>query len=285
MPNRVAASLLCVVMSGCTGLVSESDAGLVLPDAGEVTDASVEVDAGTPDAGAPDAGPPCSVGDWCEDFETGGDAGWTSRVEEDAGLFLAEPPPGSLTPGHALRVEVERGRATMQLAPDRFFPSDAGYHVFGRALFFGERMPADTESKRHGWVTLEGTSPMHGSYSQVGFRHDSGRSPFGNFFVLTPWQDCWAIGQTGAQPTPVGRWFCYEWEFDAIGNALRMWQDGMLMVDVAGTGSGCTDGMASRPWVLPARPSVGIGLYTYDEVSLRAWVDDVVLSSSRVGCQ
>ncbi len=80
MPSRVAASLLCVVMSGCTGLVSESDAGLALPDASEVTDASVEVDAGAPDAGAPDAGPPCSVGNWCEDFETGGDAGWTSRV-------------------------------------------------------------------------------------------------------------------------------------------------------------------------------------------------------------
>lgn len=283
--------VLCVVVCGCTGLVGESDAGLTFPDAGGVIDAGEQADAGDApdaaielDAGTPDAGPSCAAGNWCEDFESGGDAGWTARVDEDAGLWLAAPPPGSLTPGNALRIEVERGRATMQVAPARFFVPDAGYHVFGRALFFGERMPGDAESKRHGWVTLEGTSPMHGSYSQVGFRHDSGRSPFGNFFVINPWQDCWASGQPAAQATPVGRWFCYEWEFDSTGAALRMWQDGVLMVDVTGTGSGCTDGMASRPWVLPAAPSVGIGLYTYDVVSLRAWVDDVVLSSARIGC-
>lgn len=283
--NHLARGLLCVaLLDGCVGFIGESDAGV--EDSGVVDGGAVdagEVDAGAPDAGTFDAGPVCRAGAWCENFETN-DAGWNSQVSDDGGLRIDVPPSGSLSPGHALRVEVERGRALMQLAPDQFF-ADGGYHVFGRALFFGERMPADTESRRHGWVTLEGTSPMHGTYSQVGFRHDSGRTPYANFFVINPWQDCWASGQAMAKPTPVGRWFCYEWEFDASGAALRMWQDGELQVETVGIGSGCTDGMATRPWVMPLNPTMGIGLYTYDEVSLRAWVDDVVISQTRVGCE
>ena len=276
--------LFAITLWGCTGLVGDPglDAGDVAPgvDAGAL-DASI--DAGPEDAGvSSDAGPPCPPGAWCEDFERA-DAGWSPQVTDDGGLFIAVPPAGSKTPDHALRIEVEHGRATMQLAPPQLF-ADAGYHVFGRARFYGERMPLETESRRHGWVTLEGLSPQHGTYSQVGFRHDSGRSPFANFFVLNPWQDCWASGLAAAAPTPVGRWFCYEWEFDATASALRLWQDGALMVETVGTGSGCTDGDATRPWVLPAQPSLGIGLYTYDDVSLRAWVDDVVVSPSRVGC-
>ncbi|PZR15490.1 MAG: hypothetical protein DI536_08560 [Archangium gephyra] len=277
-----------VVLQGCVGLISE-----VPPDAGE-PDASVW-DAGLHDAGdddddddagvdaGVDAGRACPPRAWCENFE-GDDAGWRPQLSDDGGLFTAVPPAGSRSPGRALRVELERGRATLQVAPAQFFTPDAGYHVFGRALFFGERMPGDAESRRHGWVTLEGLSPMHGTYSQVGFRHDSGRTPFANFFVINPWQDCWGSGQPAARATPVGRWFCYEWEFDSAAGALRMWQDGELQVEAVGMGSGCTDGMATRPWVLPAQPSLGIGLYTYDDVSLRAWVDDVVLAETRVGC-
>jgi hypothetical protein len=258
------------------------DAGA--PDA-SVMDASV--DGGeSPDAGAVDAGlPGCAPTDWCEDFEgPAADAGWFTEVTDDGGARVAAPPAGSSSPSRALRVEVERGRALLRLThPERFF-GDAGYHVFGRALVFGERLPAETENRRHGFVTLEGVSPAHRSYSQVGFRHDGGRRAFANFFVLTPWQDCWA-SSAAATPTPVGRWFCLEWEFDAAGRALRLWQDGALQVEAVGVGSGCTDGVATRPWVLPERPSLGLGLYTYDDVSLRAWVDDVVVSPARVGCR
>jgi hypothetical protein len=100
-----------------------------------------------------------------------------------------------------------------------------------------------------------------------------------------PNTDCYQ--HAGGKPVPVGRWACAEWYFDGQNNQMRFWLDGAELSDleIDGTGEGCVAQDPGYTWVAPTFSRIDVGWESYqadDERSI--WIDDVVISSSQVGC-
>jgi hypothetical protein len=101
----------------------------------------------------------------------------------------------------------------------------------------------------------------------------------------TPGSDCWkhASGET----LPTGAFVCVEWHFDGPNNAMHYFQDGRAITgaSVTGTGEGCVNAAANFEWTAPTFETLDLGWEAYQTDQPRtAWIDDVVLSTTRVGC-
>ncbi|MBX7101617.1 MAG: hypothetical protein K1X89_28140, partial [Myxococcaceae bacterium] len=267
-----------------------SDSGV--PDAGGS-------DGGTPDAGPSDAGPrdagasdagPCNGALLCETFEswpqgavTGPQRGWTPR-QTHASLQVA---PGPGDGGLALRVDLP-GQAdsdgTIALPLTGLFPTK-GYHLFARVWLYGEQLPSTATYARHGFVSVEGTNPGTTDSAHVATRHDQGRQPYFNYFVNPPFIDC-ACCATPTPPLPVQEWVCYELELDDATSSAKLYFDGGAtpVTQMSMKGTFCGDGNTQRVWAFPTLGSLRLGIYAFDAAPLRVWLDDVAVSSTRVGC-
>ena len=83
-------------------------------------------------------------------------------------------------------------------------------------------------------------------------------------------------------------WICWEFEIDKTGGAGKVtphiWQDGrQLSLSVAGS---ATHGMTSPSWDPISIEVLVLGLdgFQVDPVRADFWIDDLVVSSQRVGC-
>jgi hypothetical protein len=105
--------------------------------------------------------------------------------------------------------------------------------------------------------------------------------------------DCAVAAPT--QTIAAGRWVCWEWEFDGTADTARLWIDSQPMneIDAIGSGKQCQGpGFMGRKMVPNYRwesPQVFdklmIGWEQYqDTPAQELWIDDVVVSSARVGC-
>jgi hypothetical protein len=92
-----------------------------------------------------------------------------------------------------------------------------------------------------------------------------------------------------------GAWKCWEWEFDGPNGTAHLWIDGVAMneVDAVGHGSRCQgpgfNGVPMTPdypWDGPTMfDKLIIGWEQYqDNPAEEVWIDDVVISSQRIGC-
>jgi hypothetical protein len=78
-----------------------------------------------------------------------------------------------------------------------------------------------------------------------------------------------------------------EWQFDGPNDAMNLWLDGRAIpgASVTGTGEGCVNAAANFEWTAPTFQTLDLGWEAYQTDTLRtAWIDDVVLSTTRVGC-
>jgi len=135
----------------------------------------------------------------------------------------------------------------------------------------------------HSAYRLGGQHPiMNGSTfagSQLMANYETPDSYSGN----GPGSDCWRHASGVVLPT--ARWSCVEWSYDGPNNAITMWLDGTQVLSVRDTGDGCVNQMASYPWTAPAFDTLRLGWESYQTDGARTlWLDDVAISTERVGC-
>lgn len=100
-----------------------------------------------------------------------------------------------------------------------------------------------------------------------------------------PQTDCY--DHADSKVVPVGRWACAEWFFDGPNAQMRFWLDGTELTDIGidGTGEGCVAPPMDQTWVAPTFSRINVGWESYQTDEERSiWIDDVVISSTQVGC-
>ena len=153
------------------------------------------------------------------------------------------------------------------------------------------------------WTFLEGSGLIAGQSYHALYRY-GGQHPVmnGSTFVGSqlmanyetpdsyggtgPSSDCWM--HANKVVVPVAKWSCVEWQFDGPNNTMRFWLDGAAVdsLTVTGTGSGLRE-PAARPTPGPRPPSIGstsAGSRTSRTRARTIWIDDVVISKTKVGC-
>jgi hypothetical protein len=176
----------------------------------------------------------------------------------------------------------------------------AGNAFFGRVMMWLTSSPTATNPAVH-WTIIEGSGLVPGQTYHSAYRL-GGQHPItgGNQLMANyetpdsyngngPATDCWhhATGKV----VPVARWSCFEWQYDGPNNALTLWVDGSEMLNVRGMGNtangdGCGNSQpATYPWTAPTFDTIRVGWDSYQADSERTlWLDDVAISSTRVGC-
>jgi hypothetical protein len=119
--------------------------------------------------------------------------------------------------------------------------------------------------------------------------------PVGGQYVPTVSRNLWGIGADGgptgdwtawteSAPATAGTWQCVEWRLDPVTNTVTTWFDGGTTL----TAGEDEHGGNQVPFVLPAVDTVKIGWQLYQGGTTPAgfdlWIDDIALSSQRVGC-
>jgi hypothetical protein len=253
-------------------------------------------------ANAGDAGVTCGPTQVCDDFE-----------QETAG----EPPlVGPFVTGHddyhppgmvvvdatqhysgtkSIRVSTPSGgkSAMIRLAGAPFFPA-AGNAFFGRMMYRVQALP--TANNHASFVEAGGlvaaATPYHAVYrygsqkpAPDGARLLASYETDDGYRGVGPKTDC---GQgSDSDVLHNSTWTCIEWFFDGTNRRLRLWLDGVSIdkVSVDGSGTNCVSQPADYPWTAPSFDHVDLGWASYQDDSARtAWVDDVVVSPTRVGC-
>jgi hypothetical protein len=100
-----------------------------------------------------------------------------------------------------------------------------------------------------------------------------------------PGSDCWF--HSSGVVVPVGTWSCVEWQFDGPNNTMRLWLDGQPVpsLTVTGVGQGCVNQPATFPWTAPSFDRLDLGWESYQADDARTlYIDDVVVSATKVGC-
>jgi hypothetical protein len=86
--------------------------------------------------------------------------------------------------------------------------------------------------------------------------------------------------------TENGRWICMEWQMNAADNSVRVFIDGVARPEL---GVSTNDhGGSGSPFVFPTFNSIWLGWWNFQggttPAQFNIWLDDIVLSSQRVGC-
>ncbi|MEN9578739.1 MAG: hypothetical protein RJA70_1748 [Pseudomonadota bacterium] len=82
-------------------------------------------------------------------------------------------------------------------------------------------------------------------------------------------------------PFPTERWMCWELELRREGKVMNLWIEGQLAPSAA-----LPANAGNQPFVFPVFSSLEIGInHPHPEaVAPEVWLDDVALSSTRIGC-
>lgn len=260
-----------------------SDASAPPVDGGGTTDATTTAEAGV-DAAAPKT---CANGNYlfCEDFDalaTGPaqSSRWTNDVAS-----------GSLTvdatkahAGKALKVHTDgNGRALMRVSGI----SPPGNSFYGRM---------------YAWVTAFPSAPNYAHYTLVeaaGTGNSTLIRPVGGQYIMERGQKkMWGIGSDGG---PTGdwtrwkesavaepqKWLCLEWQLDATDNTVRFWVDGVAKPEMT-VSTKNHDGNQAQDFVFPKVDRIFFGWWLYQggssPASFDTWLDDIALSTTRIGC-
>lgn len=88
-----------------------------------------------------------------------------------------------------------------------------------------------------------------------------------------------------SEPVPTQRWMCWEWSFDADKSETHLWIDGQAMTEVdlsIQTPGSCKTVQGPK---LFNKLVIGWEVYTAaSEVDQEAYIDDLVIAATRVGC-
>lgn len=167
------------------------------------------------------------------------------------------------------------------------FPA-AAQQMFGRAMMWLEAAPGVDSH----WTFVQGEGQRtdeNGTYNALyryGGQHQQGAQLMANYETTTIATDCY---QHSASTMPVGAWTCVEWRFVVASNEMQFWLNGTELTDIhtTGSGEGCGGDALDGQWLAPpAFQTLYLGWehYQLPTRDINLWVDDVVVSTTRVLC-
>ena len=201
---------------------------------------------------------------------------------------------------HSVHVSAPKGaayrRGYFAIHEPPVFPA-AAREMYGRAMVWLDAAPITPPGKDpvH-WTFIQGegrsANDTYNSLYRYGGQHQGGLGLMANFETTPPTRsDCW---QHSASRLPVQTWACVEWHFAGATNQLEFWLDGEQLRDLSvtdravGAETGClSNEHLGGQWLAPpAFQSLYLGWERYQESvnDQNLWMDDVVVSSERVGC-
>jgi hypothetical protein len=229
-------------------------------------------------------------------------AAWT--VETSPGATVAVDTSQARSGIRSVRLQTPKGSGTktafIRLAKAGGLPT-AGNALFGRMMFRLESAPDATDPAVH-WTFIQAGGVVADQGYRAVYRY-GGQHPVrdGTTFVgnqlmanyetpdwydgTGPGSDCWHHAERVV--VPVGRWVCVEWQMDGPVDSMRFWLDGAAVesLTVSGTGQGCVNQPSDYRWTAPVFEQVDLGWQSYQPDAARTiWIDDVAISSTRIGC-
>jgi len=261
------------------------------------------IDAGTDakrDAAAVD---PCATARFCEDFESypsGAAPGGSWSTQTNLGqvnVVTSQKYRGQKSAQFSTQSSSGSKTAFIRLAAASVFPVPGNVY-FGRMMAWLDSAP---DQSVH-WTFIQGGGLVPGQTYHALYRY-GGQHPVtqGGSFVGTqlmanyetpdsysgngPSSDCW--NHANQTVMPVGRWACVEWQFDGPNDTMRFWLDGAAVdtLTVMGTGEGCGHQPNNYTWTAPTFDRMDLGWESYQQDDARTiWIDDVVLSKTKIGC-
>jgi hypothetical protein len=257
-------------------------------------------DAGRPDAGAVDSGILFS-----ESFDRAGltltqprfTFDFTAAANTNATVDTTRGANGST---QSLRLDVGQGYDNRHIW---FLPVPALTQGF---LRFYIRVP-NSSTINGAWVmaAASGSSMRTGIYNSLPFDSElrfggdlnvyaSGYETAGYYVQRGPHSNCWyrTMAQI-VQNSAADNWTCVEYEFDAVGREGHAWVNGSPVTGLnplteTPMGANCQGTETNSRWVFPnsfSRFTLGFVAYTMGTQRFSVWYDDVVFSTSRIGCR
>jgi hypothetical protein len=170
------------------------------------------------------------------------------------------------------------------------FPG-AAREMFGREMLWLDATPNATVH----WTIIQAegraANGTHDAYYRYGGQQQGGAGLMANYETnMGVSTDCYSHSATRM---PTQAWTCVEWRFSVATNELQMWLDGRELADLhvvdrpSTAGSGCLGNSVNGQWLAPpAFTTLHLGWEQYQQHSndTNLWVDDVVISTERVGC-
>jgi len=174
----------------------------------------------------------------------------------------------------------------------------ANREMYGRLLVWLEATPTSLagQSPIH-WTLFQGegraASNNYNAIYRFGGERQNGAGLLANYETTKDgnpqvFSDC---RQDSASTMPTGTWACVEWHFSTSNNEVQYWLDGAELADlhVIDRGQSCVYDQPplNGQWLAPpAFQTLYLGWEQYQEQTntLNVWLDDVVVSTSRVGC-
>lgn len=246
---------------------------------------------------------PCSTALFCDSFEddlTGQLPALPWKEEMyGSGAVIAVDEQRAFSGSKALHVFAPKGaprRGYVAIHESPVFPA-ARRQMFGRIMVWLDAAPIPLEGKQDvHWTLLQGEGrsgdDRYNSIYRLGAERQGGLGLKANFETTPPVRtDC---RRHSARALPLATWTCVEWHFDGDKNEMQYWLDGEELDDIHVTeradapDSSCTHQKDLQGvWLAPpAFQSLYMGLERYDATQndQHLWIDDVVVSHSRVGC-
>ncbi|WP_055477699.1 hypothetical protein [Sphaerimonospora mesophila] len=218
---------------------------------------------------------------FCEDFQTlptGGASSLNWGIDTKHGTLTVERDRHGQK---VLHVHTEgNGRAFLKV--DDFAPPGNGF--YGRVRLRVQAFPTAPDWAHYTLIEATGTGPEI-------------VRPLGGQYVPTLGKDLWGVGADGgptgdwtnwreSAPSQAGKWQCVEWRMDATDNRISVWFDGVAKPDL--TVSTRDHGGNDVDFVFPRFDTVKLGWQLYQAnpspASYDVWMDDIALSTQRVGC-
>lgn len=229
----------------------------------------------------------CATALLCDDFDddTAGmqpGAPWTSDTNGGSVEVSSERAFSGANSVHVSNSPGAYKRAFFSVSGEPLFPG-AGQEMYGRMMMWLEATPAGSVH----WTFIQGEGPSDdGSYDifyRYGGQHEG--KLMANFETQGKATDCWDHSET---VMPTQTWACLEWRFNTATDEMQFWLDGTELSDIhpVGMGEGCVNQDLSGAWPAPAQFEVlRLGWEKYQEsTQLDAWIDDVAVGTSRMGC-
>ena len=198
---------------------------------------------------------------------------------------------------HVLAPKDAPRRGYVAIHDSPVFPA-AARQMYGRIMVWLDAAPLPLAgSPPVHWTLFQGegrsADDRYNSIYRLGAELQGGLGLKANFETTPPVRtNC---RQHSKWVLPVAKWTCLEWHFDGAKNEMQYWLDGQELSDIHIVDRGdapdshCEhqDDLNGQWLAPPAFQSVYMGLERYDASSndQNLWIDDVVISKPRVGCQ
>ncbi len=285
--------------SGAAGSASMGSAG-----SGNMAMASGGAGGAPGAAGAGNVTPPPAVSScpatalFCDDFEddaTGQFPGAPWQNQTGSGASVTVDGVQAFSGTHAAHVlapagAYRRGFFSLTQGRSEIFPA-ASREMFGRAMMYLEATPNATVH----WTILQGegraADGTHDAYYRYGGQQQNGAGLMANYETnMGVSTDCYSHS---AMRMPTRAWTCVEWHFKVSTNEEQLWLNGNEVSDLhvidrpTTAGSGCLGNGVNGEWLAPPQfTTLHLGWEQYQQTNnaTNLWVDDVAISTQRVGC-